>query len=698
MRRQIESAERKLVTDSTNSAPAAMNADAYLSSASPSIRANKRRHTSVPDSGTIHSTERSAKRTKTLKTYGSKHRTHSLDDGSFDRLKDDEPVPKTSQSARFTEHSGIASSVALPSGSIEEGFKNHEPHVMFNDSGSTIADNSSAEQRLLEQALGKKKHLSVSPGGNLKAGEQHDSSLPWSTSASNDAAKSSGTKGSAQNAGGVQNPDVVDGLTGDRDGFRLMHTLEDVSQSSTHAQADLLSKLDSALPRADSQPNATCSPTVEIRRNEFDTEAPAPEASASTQKARRRRKSKALEDKDPEVLISDDRPIGLPKEEYKPRPSKRRATQIVEGQIDFSVRPEKAAKAKRTKTTHAAGSQVVTDPNATHSLTSDNITVTAADPVGHAQDGGEDPLAKEPHTDTVRERVQEPVERVDGRDEPPTQETTQEDALPQPAAEQECEDDLQVKSLKSTQKTKSASRAKRAQTTIFEDHLEFASSQRALNLSQQQANRKSALQSVSNEAKSTQRKRKLVVSDDEDDEDELVKEAKEAPEEDPAPKKRGRGRPPKSTTKSQPVHIDTANDDTKNDGQSHAGELEDLTMKGGQGKPCKADKASKTVDASNGPDDSSIDHPSNEAPEKPSAEHLEVTVTMKASGASDADLSSTKLLMPSPDKQEKPKKDVKPSPTTHSPIKSNSKVPFRLGLSKRHRIPPLLRTVNPRGR
>ncbi|GAB7346806.1 hypothetical protein MBLNU459_g1904t1 [Dothideomycetes sp. NU459] len=42
--------------------------------------------------------------------------------------------------------------------------------------------------------------------------------------------------------------------------------------------------------------------------------------------------------------------IGLPKEQYKPRPSRSRSAQIVED-IDYSVRPEKAARVKRTRTT-----------------------------------------------------------------------------------------------------------------------------------------------------------------------------------------------------------------------------------------------------------------------------------------------------------------------------------------------------------
>lgn len=51
-------------------------------------------------------------------------------------------------------------------------------------------------------------------------------------------------------------------------------------------------------------------------------------------------------------LGSDDMAaIGLPKEQYKPRPSRSRSTQIAVEPIDYSVRPEKKAKVKRNATT-----------------------------------------------------------------------------------------------------------------------------------------------------------------------------------------------------------------------------------------------------------------------------------------------------------------------------------------------------------
>ena len=61
---------------------------------------------------------------------------------------------------------------------------------------------------------------------------------------------------------------------------------------------------------------------------------------------------------------------------------------------------------------------------------------------------------------------------------------------------------------------------------------------------------------------------------------------------------------------------------------------------------------------------------------------------------------ATEIPTPSPEKTginatATPPKEAKRSPTSHSPIKGSSTMPLRVGLSKRYRIPPLLRTMHP---
>ena len=63
-----------------------------------------------------------------------------------------------------------------------------------------------------------------------------------------------------------------------------------------------------------------------------------------------------------EPLVSDDAIIGLPEERYKPRPSRSRSARVIEEEpIDYSIRPEKAAKlrAKRNKTSGESIGRVI---------------------------------------------------------------------------------------------------------------------------------------------------------------------------------------------------------------------------------------------------------------------------------------------------------------------------------------------------
>ncbi|KAL9088482.1 MAG: hypothetical protein Q9165_006206 [Trypethelium subeluteriae] len=52
-------------------------------------------------------------------------------------------------------------------------------------------------------------------------------------------------------------------------------------------------------------------------------------------------------------LHSDEIATGLPKEKYKPRPSRSRSARVEEGHTDLSVRPERASRNRRRKTTDA---------------------------------------------------------------------------------------------------------------------------------------------------------------------------------------------------------------------------------------------------------------------------------------------------------------------------------------------------------
>ena len=162
-------AERGLLS---NSAPAT---NQPTSSESPAIQAAKRRHTAAFASEGSAVPEKGIKRSKTLKTYGGNRRpVETADDADFDQFRDDDAAGgPTSQSARFSEHSGHQSSMPLPAGSLQTDFLNHEPAIMFKDTGDTVADASSEQQRLYEEVLASKKGVSTSLTKEAQQVSQH---------------------------------------------------------------------------------------------------------------------------------------------------------------------------------------------------------------------------------------------------------------------------------------------------------------------------------------------------------------------------------------------------------------------------------------------------------------------------------------------------------------------------------------------
>ena len=706
LKRQMLSAERKLLT---NSAPVAMSAG-LQSSTSPSMQAHKRRHTSAFASEPGAGPDPKAKRTKTMKTYGaSRRQTQVNEDGIFERLREEgAPDPATSQSGRFTEHSTFNSSVELPAGLIQAEFVNHEPNVMFRDSGSTIADNSSTQQRLLEQALSSKKGLSTSVVNPAGPDEPKSSSLPFSASEQTRSVKSTGrqpTDAPEEDAGtndanndGVRNagPDEVP-KDDDQNSFEATNgQLNETADS--HPPTQKPSPGVSTGPHLNSLSIPQASPAVEIQCEGNSATAASTKGTASTQKSTRGRKRKAeAENTDP--LNSDDKAIGLPKERYQPRPSRRRATTVVEEPIDFSVRPERAAKAKRTKTASAKTSFVTTEPEQAQSAGA-TLNTGSMDTEKSAKRSNDTP-----NSDKQSEDGSQRAEDLKSQQPQSSQHT---DSVA-PPVEQKSDNTIFVKPAVPTPKAKSSSKIKRSQTTIFEDHVEFTSSQRSPSLRQQQNKRKSALQDVENEAtKPSQKKRKTVVEEEDDDEDELAKDdVEDLPKEaDTAPTKRGRGRPQKPTAKPKAKSAEKVLDDSEVD-EDDPPELEEAPKKRGRGRPSKtaAESQSKT----------NTDHETNESTEdrqrtqSPSRKVNAEPPTMPKEAVAPASkpkvpTQDNMTPSPSPEKSSEkasaatPQKAAKTDPTQHSPIKSvkgSTMVSYRVGLSKRSRIPPLLRTMKP---
>lgn len=628
---------------------------------------NKRRHTATHGVEASPAPNSSVKRAKTTHASSQAVKDHTTTGGSFSR---------TSQTAIFTEHSETDSSALGPRGSLQEDFLNHEPSVMFRDSGSTVADDSSAQRHMLDALNDNNTPLLQSSVVNpLPSNGPQNSSLPWS------AFESNGRPGSSAGQQEPAAPDPDGVLSGAQ-----FPAPETVAVDTLHVPERM----------ERSTKNAT-SPIVEIHQPARQASASSRNSAAGSPTTLKSRKKKAEEQQfSSDLLNSDDRAVGLPRERYQPRPTKRRATAVLEEPVDLSIRPEKAAKVKRTKTADAAipknheeapimakiiaalaagSTKTVDSPQA--ALPEEEITV--AKQSADLADGSQsvDKTSKESHEDATEASKQK--------------EDT--NTVRAPEAEQ-----AGTSSMPAPPQKKSLTKAKRAQTTIFEDHVEFVSSQRSPNLSQQQArrSRKAALKSAKNGK--GQSKGRQVVSDDEDDEDTSVKDADEKDDIEPLPKKRGRGRPPKAAVKPAQKSADKVLEDS--DGESE-------TQTEMQEEPKKTSKDSRTDSAS---DTTSKDAGREETlapshlPQKQSGHPVTkdtkgTTQVTKSASTPEETQTATKIPTPSPEKENAPPKQQqqapKGSPTSHSPIQGSSRVPLRVGLSKRQRIPSLLRVMRP---
>lgn len=732
LQKQIRSAERGLCADSAEPS-AVMSASAQPSSGSPAVQRNKRRHTTVTGSEASLSPEKRVKRTKTLKTYTSKRQspTKANEESIFARFRDEAVAPKTSQSVRFSDPSGGHVSSALPAGSIQADFVNHEPAVLFRDTGDTVADGESSQQRMIEQALGSKSANSTSYLKLPESDEQKSSPFPWTASQQTESAKSTKTK------------DDDPAAQPEADAHKSPVTSEDAKKASDQVLVhQIIEKL--GAPQhldlkqdegADLAKNAAVLEIIEkpyksspvVRVNTIDEPVASPPAKApkSTQKPGRGRKRK-LEDELTDPPNSDDVAVGLPKERYKPRPSRRRAIQVVEEEIDYSVRPEKAAKLKRLKTSNDANHTLVQDkadepakvtfvqnpPASTSRCSARKVNTKAKealieDTPLHNEVSG---LTKTVQTEHDSDKGIKSLEHIDakaGHKNEAASRSFSKDSI-SPTKSKEDDDNVFVKPAL---KAKPAKKSKRSHTTIFEDHVDFAGSQRSPSLSQQQAKRKSALQGVQNEAVTapTQRKRRAVVRDDEDEEElnsEVAEKRQESvpPEGCPPVKKRGRGRPPKGAPaksaglSTQKVLSDS--EDELEEIEEDDSDADEAPTKKKRGRPAK--KASALLE------EPLIVPPRQQSNPEPELTGKKGATATKARNSKTDGLSpeqaTTAFRTPSAS-PEKPaavklaatpqKPAMKPSPTSHSPIKSSGPVSYRVGLSKRQRIPSLLRVMKP---
>ena len=724
LKRQINEAQRSLCEGSSG--------QPKPSAESPTLKRDKRRHSGA-QTADAEPAASTAKRAKTVTTYSSKKLTSS----SLEREKflatygQDATLPDNSPSIHFSDHSGAAGSGGLPVSTLLSGFATHDP-AMFKESGSTVADNESSHERMVEQALQSKSHnVRASPGIKLVQPDDmaRSSSFPWSASEPTKSAKNNRTKGTQASA-------VETGDEAKANG----HHVNDESHSTVlpviHEHGIPLPPTAVMIPPSDNAGVQKSSPTVQITTH--DMAAPSlPEplaAPAETkQKAPRGRKRKVQEESS-EPLNSDDIAVGLPKERYQPRPSRRRATEVTEVPIDYSVVPGKAAKSKRSKTIgggiDAPEEQLpvkgkLSLPSSSRKTKSTKVIdvpdaeTTTIDKA--SQDQAAQPISTVPQTSS-------PVVELPGFEKPQTsQETPKTEAAP---IVKEVRKDDDFAFAKPAPKSRPASKSIRSSTTIFEDHVGLTGKSRSPSLSQQQAMRQSVLLDVKNEATPVKPRRggkhvvpdddddedekneatpakpkrggKHVVPDDDDDEDELALEP--AHEEQPPveePKKRGRGRPTKAAAaKASKKAAAKPAKPAVHDPESEDDEIALMPPpKKRRGRPPKSAAAVEDVENSKDIEDaeaSVIESEGKDTAAKQPVDEPAKENTPAKQIATEIPTPSPELQPPAPaEKTAAPKKTAKVSPPAHSPIKSSSPAPYRVGLSKKHRIPSLLRVMRP---
>lgn len=707
------------------------------SSGSPIMRRDKRRRATDVASESNESPAKGVKRTKTTnhKTYGSiSSRTlRAPEDDNWKAFTEDESqAERTSQSLRLSDHStGPNPSSGLPEGTIKQDFINHEPNMMFRDTGSTNAFNESSQQRIIDNALGNNAAPNNVPAASGTASEKQESSFPWSDSGQSLKASNSHIlpDGGTDPNGSPKKNGIRDEIASAAENPPDEATATNIAQNVS-SDGIIVSVPEKADKPAESPPRS--SPIVKIPRhrrasiNSYEAGQGSPPKQTAEKKTRGRPR-KTADDEDMEngqrsdPFNSDDKHIGLPKEMCKPRPSRRRATEIVEP-MDYSVVPEKAAK-KRRKTADFDAITVDDSKRSHNSAQIETSEVTASVEKDETQ----------PEMQLAADKFTSNASQEEGKERPPLQRRktpkrpTVEPLSPAKAPELESKEDSPEKEMQQSPPKPSpdgsmsmpppplppSSKKKklgRSKTTIYEDHMATGASRKSPSLSQQQANRRSVLEEQTESSQNKRSKRRTILQDDEDDEDELAKEDPE--DEIPAPKKRGRPAkaPPAKTAKSAKRVLPDSEDEEEDfhDAAEEGEEEIEEPPKKKRGRPAKAKapaEAPKQDEPAKSAEPEKATTPSNDTP---SLKDNDNSPTKAALEPKDPNREISNRTEEAPDSATKkpmtstpPSKPNTPTPQkpTHSPIKSASSggvgPQYRVGLSKTRRIPSLLKVIRP---
>ena len=398
LQRRIQDAHRDLLSLSRSNESSAGNVERHQTSpVPPNIIRMTDDHSS---SSLLSSSSKKLDRRQTFRIYGrSNQGTHdsiSASEALFDIMKQDSPSirrssapanpdndsPSVAHETLLSAPPDVAGSLSaeqwtLP-GSMRDLLAEHEPITMFPEGSSTVPDSSSTRQRLLDDAIAARQEYQAAVTQIGGCPRTDSPSIPWSTFIQTPSVCRNisisvllqadqvqiGSDSEQRKAG--QESDHATPLIALPEASRVLKSPEAVSILSTAvfdlptfegrpakrikrsktmagsiSQSDVGCAVDELSSHAEISVLKADKPTVESRRD----------SSFESQRNRKVKVNKLnrKDDSNADELNSDELDTGLPKERYQPRPSRSRSTIIVSRDIDYSVRPEKAAKARKLR-------------------------------------------------------------------------------------------------------------------------------------------------------------------------------------------------------------------------------------------------------------------------------------------------------------------------------------------------------------
>ncbi|KAI9678992.1 MAG: hypothetical protein M1822_007418 [Bathelium mastoideum] len=339
-------------------------------------RSSKRRRTTEE----VVSPPARVSRRKTEITYGSSRRSHLHDPGSPVKLNDRASSEKLHFEAKLDIEDAMATSPVARSQDPEP--QDHNPST-----STTIPAGSLTQKRLLEEALASK-DLSMPPkedldGPNGLRYETNISSILWPASESDLTSRRRSASASISNetpnkknaflsvsgrSGSTEFPGISEeSAHNNSDQDISTESAPHQSHCSDGAQVTEAKPNDQSAGQLHSNPKTSSSagysddlalPMVEKQSaSHFDGVGNARREETGSGDPTTCNVSKVNSDQ----LTSDEIAIGLPREQYKPRPSRSRSARVEEDVLDLSISPKRAARAKRKKKSDAVAEKAA-DP------------------------------------------------------------------------------------------------------------------------------------------------------------------------------------------------------------------------------------------------------------------------------------------------------------------------------------------------